>query len=79
MDLIKGWGKKDASIHHWTLGMGTLYGGAAPWSEDYLMTTVTGARRLVGEAIPSKPASVDMVAEMEALITKYFEADKNED
>lgn len=73
MDLIKGWGKKDPSIHNWRQGMGTLYGGAVFWPDDYLAGAVTGGRRLVGEAIPAIPACIDMVAEMEALTKKFFE------
>lgn len=67
MDLIKGWAKKDPSIHNWRQGMGTLYGGGGStiWAND-----LSAGRRILGAAASALPAGTDMVADMEGLIRR---------
>lgn len=72
MNLIRGWSKKDPNIHAWRQGMGTLYGGPASWTDDF---SATIPARKLPVVVPTLPAVVDMVAEMEELIRKTCSGD----
>lgn len=71
MDLIKGWAKRDPSMHNWRQGMGTLYGGGPAFWTDDMSVSIPGRKFPVGAA-PTPPVVMDMVAEMEGLMKKVF-------